>query len=202
MSNRVPYLVQVYLTGESPNYELAMKNGGFDTDSKTFPAQVGEVLDIVWASNSGPTGGFDFHPMHIHGDHAWDLGSGDGTYNAEENEKRFEKATPLRRDTTILYRYRKSGAPHQTAGWRAWRIRVTEDNVGAWMMHCHIAQHAVMGMNTIWMFGDAAALRKKFPAAPYLEGYLNFGGSAYGGHDRNPQVYHFLPEDDELDKQS
>jgi L-ascorbate oxidase len=145
-NNSAPYLVNVYLTGQAPNYTAALGNDGWDPYSNTFPALPGEVLDIVWLSNNGPTGGWDFHPMHAHGKHYFDLGSGNGTYNATENEKKFANYTPTTRDTTILHRYASvQGVPETTAGWRAWRIRVTEEDVGAWMMHCHILQHMIMG---------------------------------------------------------
>lgn len=126
-----------------------------------WPARVGEVLDIVWSSNSGPSGGFDFHPMHAHGAHYWDLGAGAGVYDAAANEERFEGYTPAMRDTTQLYRYAVSGAPHSTNGWRAWRIRVTKDNVGAWAFHCHILAHMAMGKS-----------RSCFPP-PALRFYVN-----------------------------
>ncbi|KAM4061159.1 multicopper oxidase domain-containing protein [Hirsutella rhossiliensis] len=192
-ANQVPYLVDIY-TGSrnAPDYRLALDHGGFDPHSKTFPARVGEVLDIVWQNNGGITGNYDVHPMHIHGEHAWDLGSGNGTYNAEENERRFEDFTPARRDTTLLYRYTTKGVPKTTAGWRAWRVRVTEDNIGAWMMHCHIAQHAAMGMNTVWVFGDEREIRRKFPAAPNAAAYLSYQGDAYGNSDRYPNVNHYF----------
>ncbi|KAG6000614.1 hypothetical protein E4U21_005287, partial [Claviceps maximensis] len=201
--HQVPYLVEVYLTGRSPDYDGALRHGGFDPVSRVFPAKVGEVLDIVWISNSGITGSFDFHPMHIHGWHAWDLGAANGTYDAVANEQKHfppgggRDSVPLRRDTTILYRYVNKASPHKTLGWRAWRIRVTDDNVGAWMMHCHIAQHSAMGMNTVWMFGDADDVRRKFPAAPYIGGYLEFGGNAYGAEGKNPEVYHYWEEEDD-----
>jgi hypothetical protein len=39
-------------------------------------------------------------------------------------------------------------APNNTlAGWRAWRLRVTEP--GVWMVHCHILLHMVFGMQTV-----------------------------------------------------
>lgn len=75
-NNSVPYLVQLYTTGQAPNYTAAVENGGWDPYSNAFPALPGEVLDIVWLSNSGPTGGWDFHPMHAHGKHYFDLGAG------------------------------------------------------------------------------------------------------------------------------
>lgn len=192
--NQVPYLINSYKTSRASNYTLALEHGGFDPSSRTFPANIGECIDIVWLNNGGLTGKFDFHPMHIHGEHAWDLGSGNGTYNAIENEKRFDNFTPSPRDTTILYRYMQQGLPHATAGWRAWRICITEDNIGVWIMHCHIAQHAVMGMNTVWTFGDES-IRKKFKALPYTQGYLEFGGDAYGNRSYDPSVNHYFKKD-------
>ncbi|KAF4553572.1 Multicopper oxidase-like protein 11 [Elsinoe fawcettii] len=199
LSPRPPYLVDVFATGSTPNYTAALSNNGLDPTTQVYPAIVGEVLDIVWLSNSGPTGGFDFHPMHVHGEHVWDLGSGNGTYNATDNEKKFEGYTPAKRDTTVLYRYAVKGEkPFTTMGWRAWRIRITEENVGAWMMHCHIAQHAVMGMSTVWEFNsaDGKALVRKYPSLPYIEGYLNFGGSAVGNEEEAPVVNHHFDSED------
>ncbi|RDA88865.1 hypothetical protein CP532_5461 [Ophiocordyceps camponoti-leonardi (nom. inval.)] len=200
---QMPYLISVYAAAQAegvdnktmPSYDRALQNGGFDSETKTFPAKVGEVLDIVWQNNGGLTGNFDIHPMHIHGEHAWDLGSGSGTYDAGENEKRFEDYTPARRDTTLLYRYTNKDKPDTTNGWRAWRVRVTEENVGAWMMHCHIAQHSAMGMNTVWIFGDTPALMSRFPLSPLTEAYLSYGGEAYGSAVKNPTVNHHFGDD-------
>ena len=183
---RAPYLISFYddVNANEPNHTLALENGGFDPKSRTFTALPGEVLDIVWENNSGPTGGFDFHPMHVHGEHVYDLGSGNGTYDAQRNERRFADGyVPARRDTSILHRYTEKGEAHTTAGWRAWRIRVTDDNVGAWMMHCHVAQHAIMGMNTVWVFGDKDNILRKLGQPPYVKGYLEYGGDAYGDFD-------------------
>lgn len=192
-----PYLVDMYTKKVSPDYQIALDNSGFDTSSMTYPAKVGEVLDIVWQNDGGIKGAYDTHPMHMHGEHYWDLGSGNGTYQAAENEKHFDNFTPTRRDTTTLYRYSTSGVPFTTAGWRAWRIRVTEKNVGAWMAHCHIAQHAIMGMNTVWVFGDASDILKKFPETPFVEGYLQYGGSAYGNATVDPMVNHWFGSGDD-----
>ncbi|KAK7970140.1 hypothetical protein PG988_009213 [Apiospora saccharicola] len=188
--NYQPYLVTVYKTGQTPNYDAAVANQGWDPATKAFPAKVGEVLDIVWQSNSGPTGGWDVHPMHAHGEHFWDLGSGNGTYDAAANERAHFQDTgyvPALRDTTQLYRYAVKGSPHYTSGWRAWRIRVTEDNVGAWMMHCHVLGHMVMGMQTVWVFGNATDILAEIPQ-PYVSGYLDYGGSAYGSGSQDPLV--------------
>ncbi|KAF4554612.1 Multicopper oxidase-like protein 2 [Elsinoe fawcettii] len=192
-----PYLIELYKTGNGPDYQAALQNRGLDPKSNTYPARIGEVLDIVWQNNAGFSGGFDFHPMHIHGEHAWDLGSGNGTYNAAEVDARFDAYTPTKRDTTVLYRFANKSAPATTMGWRAWRVKVTKQNVGAWMMHCHIAQHAIMGMNTVWVFGTAQDIMKKFPAAPYIEGYLDFGGDAYGTNKKAAVVNHYFAGKDD-----
>lgn len=188
----VPYLIQIYTTGQVPNYTAALANGGWDPthNNHAFPALAGETLDIVWQSNSGPTGGWDFHPMHAHGAHYWDLGSGNGTYDASANEARLlaDGYVPARRDTTMLHRYAVKGAVDTTAGWRAWRLRVTDDDVGAWLMHCHLLAHMVMGSQTVWVFGDALQVLRKFPVVPYVNGYLTFGGDAYGNDSYDPFV--------------
>ena len=77
------------------------------------------------------------------------------------------------------------------AGWRAWRMRV--DSPGVWPIHCHCEsfcifslfvlwladdhvlalQHMIMGMQTVWVFGDAADIRAL--PAPNLAGYLTYG---------------------------
>ncbi|OTA92700.1 putative multicopper oxidase [Hypoxylon sp. CO27-5] len=188
-----PYLIQAYIEGKTPDYDAALKNNGWDPGTRAFPALVGEVLDIVWQSNSGPTGGFEYHPMHGHGEHYWDLGSGNGTYDAAANEEHFKNYTPMKRDTTMLHRYTSKGVDNTTAGWRAWRIRVTKDNVGAWMMHCHILQHMIMGMQTVWVFGDALTILREIPP-PYISGYLNYGGNAYGNETYDPLVLEYFTE--------
>ncbi|KAI1350407.1 L-ascorbate oxidase [Xylaria sp. FL0043] len=186
-SHYKPYLIDAYVTGKTPDYDVAVNHMGWDPATKAFPAKVGEVLDIVWLSNSGPSGVFEYHPMHAHGEHYWDLGSGNGTYDAAANEKHFDHYTPARRDTTMLYRYAEKGKDGVTAGWRAWRIRITDDNVGAWLMHCHILHHMIMGMQTAWVFGDATSILREIPE-PYIAGYLNYGGSAYGNESYDPLV--------------
>ncbi|KAF2788279.1 multicopper oxidase [Melanomma pulvis-pyrius CBS 109.77] len=193
----VPYLTDIYQRGETaiPDYEAALKNYGWDPKSLTYPAKLGEVIDIVWENNNGPSGGWDVHPFHAHGRHYWDLGAGNGTYNATANNEKLDTLyrendwTPALRDTTMQYRYASSGVPNTTAGWRAWRVVVSEP--GVWMMHCHIFAHQIMGMQTAWVFGNAEEITRRVPQ-PYVSGYLNFGGSAYGNATYDPLVNHYF----------
>lgn len=144
-----PYLVSLYESdGASlPDYERAVANGGMDPVTRAFPAKIGEVIEIV-LQNTGSAvtnpGGVDIHPFHAHGEHYWNIGSGNGTYDPDRNEERLKGTHPAKRDTTMLYRYSEKMPSGESAGWRAWRLRVGQ--AGVWMVHCHILQHMIMGM--------------------------------------------------------
>lgn len=145
-----PLLVDIYKFGDRaiPDYGAALDNNGWDPRTRAFPAKVGEVLEIVFQNtgslvNNG--GAVDVHPFHAHGEHFYDIGSGDGVYDAEANEAKIVAMnyTAVKRDTTMLYRYTTTTAPGAPAGWRAWRLRVNQP--GVWLIHCHTLQHMVMG---------------------------------------------------------
>jgi L-ascorbate oxidase len=141
---RNPYLVDLYEhdddeSGVLPDYAVAVANGGMDDRVRAFPAKIGEVLEIV-IQNTGAAanGGLDVHPFHMHGAHIYDIGAGNGTYDVDENERRLQGTHPVKRDTTMLYRYETVTTPGANIGWRAWRLHVTEP--GVWMIHCHTLQ--------------------------------------------------------------
>ncbi|USP75998.1 hypothetical protein yc1106_03272 [Curvularia clavata] len=190
--NSPPYLVDIYKNGPSamPNYAAALANNDWDPYTLTWPAKLGEVLEII-IENTGSlvnnNSGLDYHPFHLHGKHFYDCGSGKGKYNATENEQRLANYTPVQRDTTLLYRYAPKGVAGEVASWRAWRIRV--EAAGVWLLHCHILAHMTMGMSSAWIFGDY----NDIASIPYngAQGYLNFGGNAYGGEGQSPTVYHY-----------
>lgn len=95
---------------------------------------------------------------------------------------------PIKRDTTMLYRYGKQIQNGTMAGFRVWRLRVTQP--GAWMIHCHILQHMIMGMQTVWVFGNETEVLGQVPADE-VEGYLTYGGSVTGNASHYPSVVHF-----------
>jgi FtsP/CotA-like multicopper oxidase with cupredoxin domain len=151
----VPLLVDIYQRGQEaiPNYDNAMDNYGWDPDTKAFPVRIGEVLEVVIQNtgainadgNAKGSGLVEAHPFHIHGQHVWDVGSGDGVYDPDANEAKIKKLAwkPIRRDTSMLYKFQNTVDPGAYAGWRAWRIRV--DYAGVWMLHCHTLGHMVHG---------------------------------------------------------
>ncbi|CAI7632070.1 unnamed protein product [Penicillium pancosmium] len=186
-----PYLIDIYngkLDTSATNQRAIARGNGFDNITRTFPAKIGEVIEIVW-QNQGTfdNGGVDAHPFHAHGRHYYDIGGGDGQYNATANEKLLDSHRPIQRDTSVLYRYREKTKPLAPSGWRAWRIRVTD--AGVWMYHCHVLQHMVMGMQTVFMFGDREDVLSQ--SGPVEAGYLTYGGSAYGNATHSPVVRHF-----------
>jgi L-ascorbate oxidase len=190
-ANNPPYLVDIYKNGPAamPNYTAALANDGWDPYTLTWPAKLGEVIEII-LENSGSlvndNGGFDYHPFHLHGSHYYDCGSGNGTYDPVANEKKLANYNPVQRDTTNLYRYRAKGTAGKDEGWRCWRLRVQD--AGCWMLHCHVLQHMIMGMQSVWVMGEWDEIAR----IPYsgAEGYLEYGGTAYGGQDISPVMYH------------
>lgn len=43
-------------------------------------------------------------------------------------------------------------------------------------------------MQTVWVFGNASSILAQFPKEPYVNGYLEFGGDAYGNDTYDPLV--------------
>jgi L-ascorbate oxidase len=86
-----PYLVSLYKDDgiEFPSMARAIQNQGLDPVSRAFPAEIGEVLEIV-LQNTGSDGGA----------HYWDLGSGLGVYDAAENEAKWASSPgmPVKRE--------------------------------------------------------------------------------------------------------
>jgi len=48
-----------------------------------------------------------------------------------------------------------------------------------------------MGMQTAWVFGNASEIISRVPQ-PYVAGYLDYGGSAYGNATYDPLVNHYF----------
>ena len=46
-------------------------------------------------------------------------------------------------------------------------------------------------MQTIWVFGDATTILNALPH-PYIAGYLEYGGSAYGNDSYDPMVLSYF----------
>ncbi|EKD16466.1 hypothetical protein MBM_04935 [Drepanopeziza brunnea f. sp. 'multigermtubi' MB_m1] len=190
-----PYLVSLYNGDVSnfPSMERALANGGIDPVTRTFPAQIGEVLEIIIQNTGSDNNTVDSHPYHAHGEHFWDLGMGDGAYDQAANEAKWAAAaargaSPIRRDTSMVRRYSNRAPKDSPAGWRAWRLRVTQP--GVWMLHCHILPHMVMGMQTVWVHGNRSEVLRDVQD-PDVQGYLKYGGDVLGDRNSWPSVVEF-----------
>ncbi|KAH6607356.1 l-ascorbate oxidase [Trichoderma cornu-damae] len=194
-----PYLVSLYKNASArlPDYDAAVANHGLDPATKAYPARLGEVVEIVLqqvgahALDGSPGGGLETHPWHAHGRHFCDVGGGPGVYDPDAAQRLLHGTHPVQRDTTMLFRYTANVQPGQPWGWRAWRVRVHD--AGVWMIHCHTLQHMVMGMQTVWVFGDAADILKA--EYPDVTGYLVYGGSVNGNATHHARAVHFYDAD-------
>jgi hypothetical protein len=94
----------------------------------------GEVIEFVLQNALALNGAAEYHPWHIHGHSFWVVGQGQGTFNPATDVATYNLKNPVLRDTVSL----------QPRGWVA--VRFLADNPGAWMFHCHILSHQIMGM--------------------------------------------------------
>lgn len=252
--DNAPYLVDIYLRGQAAVPSVADANAyqqanpndtgaspfdnlttdalytGYDPGYNAYPADIGEVVEIILLNEAGFANSYDVHPWHAHGGHYYDIGSGPGMYDADANEAKLRSLkeqngfVPALRDTTMLYRWPANNEvvnPEGTvSGWRGWRIRIVD--AGVWMIHCHTLQHMTMGMQTVWVMGNAqqitlADVSDEYGYTTYggdveyehtgnsstssrmsrrdlgdMAGYLEFGGSAYGNETYSPKVNHYF----------
>eukprot|EP00253_Pinus_taeda_P000936 PITA_00936 len=98
------------------------------------------------------------HPMHLHGYNFYVIGEGFGNYNPATDPLKFNLVDPPLRNTVI--------AP--VSGWVA--IRFKADNPGVWFLHCHLDDHLVWGLNTVFIVknghGPQATLEPPPPDLP------------------------------------
>ncbi|KAI1474373.1 putative ferroxidase [Daldinia eschscholtzii] len=126
-SPKVPTLYTALSAGE-----LATNPTVYGSFTHSFVLKKGEIVQIV--VNNLDTGR---HPFHLHGHHF------QAVYRSEEDAGTFEDsgvteadfpATPMRRDTLVLF----------PTGYIVLRFRA--DNPGVWLFHCHIEWHVASGL--------------------------------------------------------
>ena len=60
------------------------------------------------------------------------------------------------------------------------------------MIHCHILQHMIMGMQTVWVMGDYEQIVANDVGVDDVQGYLTYGGDVYGNATSWPLVPHWF----------
>lgn len=59
------------------------------------------------------------------------------------------------------------------------------------MVHCHFLQHMIPGMQSVWMMGKASEITRG-TTPELVQGYLAYGGYAYGNSTHDPLVTHYF----------
>jgi FtsP/CotA-like multicopper oxidase with cupredoxin domain len=117
----------------------------FIQNNVTITTKNGTWIDLIFYASEFP---MPPHPIHKHGNKMYQIGMGSGNWtwsSVEEAMKEipdnFNLDDPPRRDGFL------SPPAETSTAWTAVRYHVT--NPGAWLLHCHINNHAVGGMNIV-----------------------------------------------------
>ncbi|KNZ59038.1 L-ascorbate oxidase [Puccinia sorghi] len=181
--HRVPLLVQAYTHGLKPDYEAASRNNGYDAKLDAYPVKLGEVIEFVIVNTASTVNVSEAHPWHLHGQKFYVIGQGYGEFNEESYQKvnkdnHLKNKRSIERDTQIVLagkngKYFKGPMPSGShVGWLV--IRLVAKTPGAFLVHCHLQVHAIMGMTLVMLVGI-----ENLPPLPqgFLEEYTNPGGS-------------------------
>ncbi|KAF2721326.1 multicopper oxidase [Polychaeton citri CBS 116435] len=104
----------------------------FDPVYNVLECEKGESTRVV-LYNYAQTGA---HPMHMHGHNIFVLAEGYGEWDGTVTNKH----NPQRRDTQLLWNAKDENTPAYVV------LQFTNDNPGAWPLHCHIAWHVSAGL--------------------------------------------------------
>ncbi|XP_058188874.1 laccase-14-like [Rhododendron vialii] len=114
------------------------------TPLKATRVKVLEFNSSVEIVFQGTNIGAENHPMHLHGNSFYHVGSGFGNFDNKTDPKGYNLVDPPEINTV--------GVP--TNGWAAIRFRA--NNPGVWFMHCHLERHASWGMDTAFIVKNGA----------------------------------------------
>ncbi|KAL2922860.1 Laccase-15, partial [Bienertia sinuspersici] len=82
------------------------------------------------------------HPMHLHGQSFYVVGSGFGNFNKHKDPRKYNLVDPPLQNTVLVPKN----------GWTT--IRFKAHNPGVWYMHCHFERHLTWGMMTTFIVRD------------------------------------------------
>ncbi|GKV25325.1 hypothetical protein SLEP1_g34780 [Rubroshorea leprosula] len=118
-----------------PNTNATLGNGIYRLDFNSTVDIILQNANTMLPNNS------ETHPWHLHGHDFWVLGYGDGKFDPFNDPKNYSLVDPVLKNTVPVHPY----------GWTALRFRA--DNPGAWLFHCHIESHFLMGMGVVFAEG-------------------------------------------------
>lgn len=156
-----PYLLERYLDKiEGKTFE--------DDGSSTFRLEMNDIVDVTIQNSVAGNGICEQHPWHLHGYDFWLVGQGSDKFSSSTSESGYNIINPPLLDSVTGYpsnhSNRRGATTHpgtwlSPCGWITFRFEVT--NPGMWLLHCHVAWHATMGMAVV--FDAASELVGKYP---------------------------------------
>lgn len=140
--------------------------------SLPYRLEMNDIVDVTIQNAVAGSGVCEQHPWHLHGSDFWLVGQGSGNFSTAA-ESTYNTINPPILDTVTGYPSNHSkrrgdssnpsvyipGKWRAPCGWITLRFEVT--NPGMWLLHCHVAWHATMGMGV--MFDAASELVGKYP---------------------------------------
>ncbi|MQL88644.1 hypothetical protein Taro_021215 [Colocasia esculenta] len=99
--------------------------------------------------------GAESHPIHLHGFNFFVLAMGFGNYDPAAAERRFNLVHPQVRNTIAV----------PAGGWAV--LRFVANNPGAWIMHCHMDSHMVMGLGMAFIVENGPTPETSLPPPPH-----------------------------------
>ncbi|GMH44381.1 hypothetical protein BSKO_12315 [Bryopsis sp. KO-2023] len=120
-----------------------------------FEVNAGDVVDLVIENLPASNNVVEQHAWHLHGYHFYVLGRGPGKFNRTKHADLLNLVDPPLRDTatvfpngTMLAAYEEEDL-NKPSGWTL--LRFLGGNPGVWPMHCHMAWHAAMRMQVLFI---------------------------------------------------
>ncbi|KAM4093836.1 hypothetical protein ACB094_06G149100 [Castanea mollissima] len=94
------------------------------------------------------------HPSHVHGHNFFVVGKGLGNFDPSKNPQKFILVDPVERNIVAV----------PTAGWIA--IRFKADNLGVWLLHCHLEVHTMWGLKMAVLLENGEGPNESLPPPP------------------------------------
>ncbi|KAH7405545.1 hypothetical protein KP509_15G075100 [Ceratopteris richardii] len=98
--------------------------------------------------------GYESHPIHLHGQNFFIVGTGFGNYNSSSDPSTFNLIDPPSRNTVAV----------PSGGWAV--VRFTTTNPGVWYMHCHFDMHTSWGMTMAFIVKNGKEKDQILPPPP------------------------------------
>lgn len=122
------------------------------------------------------------HPFHMHSHAPWVVGSGTAVVDAivAHSPANLNLRNPMQRDVYTVPGCKQDEATGECeeAGYVV--LRLNADNLGAWMLHCHIEWHLAMGLAMIFVEGQDVLQSRGLNA--FSKSMLNTCMKAHGGY--------------------